>query len=148
MPEASTGTTEAGGRTIWNDKTRSDLLIAIMDNISPTDAEVDRIMAKVNEQGYIYNWSAAKQHIQKLKRKEGGGTASTASTPAATPSSKAGGGRKRKTDATAAGGADAPTPTKKSRGRKPKKEKADDDEDFEEKVKLDDMDEDVQNEDA
>lgn len=54
-----------------------------------------------------------RQHIQKLKRKEGGG-ATPAGTPAATPASK--GGRKRKADTP---GPDTGTPTKK-RGRKPK----------------------------
>ncbi|KXJ97003.1 hypothetical protein Micbo1qcDRAFT_199750 [Microdochium bolleyi] len=147
MAEAATNsTTDAGGRTIWSDKTRSDLLIAIMENTSPSEDEVTRIMAKVQEQGYVYNWSAAKQHIQKLKRKENGGASTgTGGTPAATPTSKAtGGGRKRKTDALAAGGVDAETPTKK-RGRKPKKEKNEDDEDFEVKVPLEDMDEEVAN---
>lgn len=60
MADPENPTTDSCGRTIWNDKTRSDLLIAVMDNCNPTDDQVERIMTRVAAQGYVYNWSAAK----------------------------------------------------------------------------------------
>ncbi|KAH7040561.1 uncharacterized protein B0I36DRAFT_310984 [Microdochium trichocladiopsis] len=124
----------------WSDEVHTDILCAMADSISFSPPQWTAIMDTLKGKGYTFTESALKQHIQKLKRKEGG-TTSTSNTPVATPASK--GGRKRKTDTP---GPDAGTPTKK-RGRKPaaKKEKSEDeDEQFETKVKLDDMDDDVQ----
>ncbi|KAI1347725.1 HET-domain-containing protein [Xylaria sp. FL0043] len=78
---------DAAGRTIWNDKTRSDLLQAIVDVAPPTAQQWDAISAKLRAKGYTYNYSAALQHLQKLKKKEAGnsGGASGASSVPATP---------------------------------------------------------------
>ncbi|KAI0414953.1 hypothetical protein F5X98DRAFT_234224 [Xylaria grammica] len=63
--------TDAGGRTIWNDKARSDLLQAIVDVAPPSTKEWEVIIAKLHAKGYTYNYSAALQHLQKLKKKNG-----------------------------------------------------------------------------
>ncbi|KAI1196518.1 hypothetical protein F5X97DRAFT_344444 [Nemania serpens] len=94
--------TNAAGRTVWNDKARSDLLLSIYDIAPPTTQEWDAIIAQLQAKGYTYNASAAVQHLQKLKRKEGGDAASTPSTPTkpkgGTPKTKKtpASGRKRK----------------------------------------------------
>ncbi|KAI1311093.1 hypothetical protein F5Y03DRAFT_321166 [Xylaria venustula] len=69
--------TNAAGRTIWNDKTRSDLLQAIIDVAPPNATEWSDIIARLHAQGYTYNCSAALQHLQKLKKKEGPSAPST-----------------------------------------------------------------------
>ncbi|KAI1425617.1 hypothetical protein F5Y12DRAFT_714111 [Xylaria sp. FL1777] len=76
--------TNAAGRTIWNDRTRSDLLQAIIDVAPPTSQEWEAIVVQLRAKGYTYNYSAALQHLQKLKKKEGG-NAGTAGAAPATP---------------------------------------------------------------
>ncbi|KAI0518308.1 HET-domain-containing protein [Xylaria bambusicola] len=73
--------TNSPGRTIWNDKTRSDLLQAIIDVAPPTAQEWEAISAQLRAKGYTYNYSAAQQHLQKLKKKEGTGQGSVPATP-------------------------------------------------------------------
>ncbi|KAJ2974429.1 hypothetical protein NUW58_g8660 [Xylaria curta] len=58
-------------RTIWNDKTRSDLLQVIFEVAPPNSKQWDAISAKLLAKGYTYNLNAAQQHLQKLKRKDG-----------------------------------------------------------------------------
>ncbi|KAI1753035.1 hypothetical protein F4782DRAFT_96023 [Xylaria castorea] len=62
--------TNAAGRTIWNDKTRSDLLQAIFD-VCPPAQQWEAIAVRLHEKGYTYGYSAALQHLQKLKKKDG-----------------------------------------------------------------------------
>ncbi|KAI1734940.1 hypothetical protein F4680DRAFT_436952 [Xylaria scruposa] len=62
--------TDGAGRTIWNDKTRSDLLQAVFE-VCPPAQHWEAISAKLHEKGYTYGYSAALQHLQKLKKKEG-----------------------------------------------------------------------------
>ncbi|KAI1118088.1 hypothetical protein F5Y14DRAFT_447499 [Nemania sp. NC0429] len=82
--------TNAAGRTVWNDKARSDLLLTIVDIAPPTTQQWEAIIAQVQTKGYTYNASAALQHLQKLKRKDG--EASAPNTPSkpkpATPRAK------------------------------------------------------------
>ncbi|KAI0555731.1 HET-domain-containing protein [Xylaria curta] len=61
---------DGAGRTVWNDKTRSDLLQAMFE-VCPPARHWEAISAKLREKGYTYGYSAALQHLQKLKRKEG-----------------------------------------------------------------------------
>ncbi|KAI0428998.1 hypothetical protein F5Y09DRAFT_271553 [Xylaria sp. FL1042] len=79
--------TNASGRTIWNDKTRSDLLQAIIDVAPPNAQQWDEISVQLRAKGYTYNYSAALQHLQKLKKKEGGNSSAPSGTPSvpATP---------------------------------------------------------------
>lgn len=49
----------AAGRTIWNDKTRSDLLLAIIDVAPPTAQEWETISVNLRAKGYNYNPGAA-----------------------------------------------------------------------------------------
>ncbi|KAI0809439.1 HET-domain-containing protein [Xylaria sp. FL0064] len=72
----------AAGRTIWNDKTRSDLLQAIIDVAPPTAQQWDAISVQLRAKDYTYNYSAALQHLQKLKRKEAGSSGGASSVPA------------------------------------------------------------------
>ncbi|KAI8634092.1 hypothetical protein F5Y19DRAFT_411930 [Xylariaceae sp. FL1651] len=73
--------TTPSGKTIWNDKCRSDLLCAVIDIAPPSTNEWNAIINQLKGKGYSYTYTAALQHLQKLKRKEGPGTA-PASTPA------------------------------------------------------------------
>lgn len=50
--------TKAAGRTIWNDKTRSDLLQAIIDVTPPSAQQWEAISVKLREKGYTYGYSA------------------------------------------------------------------------------------------
>ncbi|KAI0541367.1 hypothetical protein GGR58DRAFT_519478 [Xylaria digitata] len=61
----------AAGRTLWNDKTRSDLLQAIIDVAPPNSKEWETIIAQLHAKGYTYGFNAALQHLQKLKKKDG-----------------------------------------------------------------------------
>ncbi|KAI0457300.1 HET-domain-containing protein [Xylaria acuta] len=63
--------TNAAGRTVWNDKTRSDLLQAIFDVTPPNAQQWEAISVKLHAKGYTYGYSAALQHLQKLKKKDG-----------------------------------------------------------------------------
>ncbi|KAI1181918.1 hypothetical protein F5B17DRAFT_436197 [Nemania serpens] len=87
--------TNAAGRTVWNDKARSDLLQSIIDVAPPTSQQWEAIIAQLHAKGYTYNYSAALQHLQKLKRKDGGDAASNPSTPTK-PKKTPAGSRKRK----------------------------------------------------
>lgn len=51
--------TDGAGRTVWNDKTRSDLLLAIHSVWSPTSEQWDAISVELRAKGYTYNYSAA-----------------------------------------------------------------------------------------
>ncbi|KAI3327717.1 HET-domain-containing protein [Xylariaceae sp. AK1471] len=73
--------TNAAGRTTWNDKTRSDLLIATFDVAPPSAKEGEAIIEHLRAKGYTYNYSAALQHLQKLKKKDGNGNGSEPATP-------------------------------------------------------------------
>ncbi|KAI0202580.1 hypothetical protein F4808DRAFT_458752 [Astrocystis sublimbata] len=64
-------TINAAGRTVWNDKARSDLLQAIVDVCPPSQQQWETIIKKLQAKGYTYNHTAALQHLQKLKKKEG-----------------------------------------------------------------------------
>ncbi|KAI0008461.1 hypothetical protein F4779DRAFT_618565 [Xylariaceae sp. FL0662B] len=97
-------TTNVGGRTIWTDKARSDLLVAIIEVAPPSSAAWTEIVRRTQSMGYTYSASSALQHIGKLKRKEitAGRTTSTAPSPAG---------------AAAESGASASSTPKKPRGR-------------------------------
>ncbi|KAI1809491.1 hypothetical protein GGS20DRAFT_571673 [Poronia punctata] len=75
--------TTAAGRTVWNDKTRSDLLMEIIDVAPPSTQQWDEIIEHLHAKGYSYTYNAALQHLQKLKRKEGApaGEGSVPATP-------------------------------------------------------------------
>lgn len=51
--------TNAAGRTVWNDKARSDLLQSIIDVAPPTSQQWEAIIAQLHAKGYTYNYSAA-----------------------------------------------------------------------------------------
>ncbi|KAJ3579422.1 hypothetical protein NPX13_g1141 [Xylaria arbuscula] len=95
--------TDGAGRTVWNDKTRSDLLLAITNVFHPTSEQWDTISIELRAKGYTYNYNAAIQHLQKLKKKEANGPPSMPSTPrkpkaagAKTPKTPKSTGKKRK----------------------------------------------------
>ncbi len=46
-------------RTIWDDKVRSDLLQAVLAEITPSSQDWDRIITRMNHQGYNFTSSAA-----------------------------------------------------------------------------------------
>lgn len=50
--------TDGAGRTIWTDKTRTDLLLAIFD-VDPPSQKWEAIAEKLRAKGYNYNYSAA-----------------------------------------------------------------------------------------
>ncbi|KAK7755694.1 hypothetical protein SLS62_002305 [Diatrype stigma] len=78
MPPSQT----ANGRTIWNDKVRSDLLQAVLGVVTPTDEQWTQIQPVLAQMGYNYTLNAALQHLQKLKRSQGnGGGGSAPATP-------------------------------------------------------------------
>jgi hypothetical protein len=52
-------TTNAARRTVWNDKARSDLLLAIMDVAPPSNESWDAIIERLQAKGYTYNHTAA-----------------------------------------------------------------------------------------
>jgi hypothetical protein len=51
--------TTSTGRTIWDDKTRSDLLLAIVAIAPPSTENWERIIAHLRTMGYSYNANAA-----------------------------------------------------------------------------------------
>ncbi|TRX90510.1 hypothetical protein FHL15_008679 [Xylaria flabelliformis] len=104
-------TTNAGGQTIWSDKTRSDLLQAIFD-VCPPSKHWEAISVQLREKGYTYSYSAALQHLQKLKKKEGDKKNEKNEDEQATPKkAKAAAGRAKKT------GGIPGTPSQKKRNR-------------------------------
>ncbi|KAI0161362.1 hypothetical protein GGR57DRAFT_454477 [Xylariaceae sp. FL1272] len=120
-------TTTAAGRTIWNDKTRSDLLQAIVEIAPPSSEEWTRILQLLRQQGYSYNQNAALQHLQKLKRKDGNAAGNGSGTNSAQATPQKGRKNGKKTSAVS-------TP-KSGRGGKRKAEDVLDDDD--EDVKTD-----------
>ncbi|KAF2967152.1 hypothetical protein GQX73_g6457 [Xylaria multiplex] len=93
----------AAGRTVWNDRARSDLLQAIIDVAPPNAKEWEAIIALLRPKGYTYGYNAALQHLQKLKKKDGGEAGNT-SAPTTPNKPKPGGkktpnGKKRKANA-------------------------------------------------
>lgn len=44
--------------TVWDDKARSDLLMAVLNTIKPTKQQWDEIIAQVETRGYHYTPSA------------------------------------------------------------------------------------------
>ncbi|EFQ30035.1 uncharacterized protein GLRG_05179 [Colletotrichum graminicola M1.001] len=85
--------------TVWDDKARSDLLVAFLTVTKPSKEDWDRALAAVHEKGYTYTASAAIQHIQKLQRKEQtpGDSGEASATPTKKVAKKAATPRKRKT---------------------------------------------------
>ncbi|ROT43550.1 hypothetical protein SODALDRAFT_319975 [Sodiomyces alkalinus F11] len=73
--------------TVWDDKARSDLLIAVLNTVKPTKQQWDEIVAKVEAKGYHYTPNAVQQHLNKLQKKmaNGGSEQSTPTTPAKKP---------------------------------------------------------------
>jgi hypothetical protein len=45
--------------TVWNDKTRSDLLQAIVAKVRISEADQNAILQELAKKGYDYTWSAA-----------------------------------------------------------------------------------------
>ncbi|KAJ8112618.1 hypothetical protein ONZ43_g5352 [Nemania bipapillata] len=102
----------------WNAKVHEDVLIAV--NVSQLPrADWDRIMVTLQGMGYTFTESALRQHLQKLKKKEGG-TPSVPSTP-----TKPGGVTKQK---------NTPGSTSKKRAHQLAVQQVDEDED--EKMEL------------
>ncbi|TGJ88052.1 hypothetical protein E0Z10_g721 [Xylaria hypoxylon] len=112
---------DAAGRTVWNDKTRSDLLQAIIDVAPPNTKEWDAIAVQLRAKGYTYNYSAALQHLQKLKKKEGTEGTSEPGTP------------KKAGEATAAKGKKSTGPGNKRKRSNAHKLAEDEDEDEDDK---------------
>lgn len=50
---------KAGNTTVWDDKARSDLLMALLTVKSPSKEEWDKAMPLLREKGYNYTPSAA-----------------------------------------------------------------------------------------
>ncbi|KAI2625549.1 hypothetical protein GGS21DRAFT_307147 [Xylaria nigripes] len=73
--------------TSWGGKVHEDILIAMSGVIQPGRSDWDKIMHTLREMGYTFTESALKQHLQKLKRKENGGSSAPGSAPS-TPSKK------------------------------------------------------------
>ncbi|KAM7183460.1 hypothetical protein V8F33_013570 [Rhypophila sp. PSN 637] len=80
--------------TNWDHDAHLALLQAVMAKAPPTQSEWDQILEEVGRKGYVYTSGAAMQHLQKLRRKEGGAASAVNSgnDEAATPNK---GGRKR-----------------------------------------------------
>ncbi|WYZ37253.1 hypothetical protein EsH8_II_000759 [Colletotrichum jinshuiense] len=114
--------------TLWNDKARSDLLVALLLVVKPSKEEWDQALVTVRAKGYSYNATAAMQHIQKLQRKEqaaaenGEESASASNTPANKTSGKKAVGKK------------TPTPRKRKAAVKKGTANANDAEDGEEQA--------------
>ncbi|KAJ0167364.1 hypothetical protein CTA2_3043 [Colletotrichum tanaceti] len=85
--------------TTWDDKARSDLLVALLTVTKPSKEDWDLALAVVHSKGYTYNANAVMQHIQKLQRKEqtAGDSGEASSTPVKKAAKKATTPRKRKT---------------------------------------------------
>ena len=49
----------AAGRTIWTDKTRSDLLQAVLAEVTPSPEAWEKIQGRLAQQGYHYTPTAA-----------------------------------------------------------------------------------------
>ncbi|KAK2032311.1 hypothetical protein LX32DRAFT_691014 [Colletotrichum zoysiae] len=94
--------------TVWDDKARSDLLVAFLTVTKPSKEDWDRTLTEVQKKGYIYTASAAMQHIQKLQRKEQtpGDSGEASTTPVKKATKKAATPRKRKTPVKKAKGED------------------------------------------
>ncbi|KAL2018652.1 hypothetical protein VTK56DRAFT_555 [Thermocarpiscus australiensis] len=65
----------------WTDKAHFALLLALTDALlakGPLVSNKDVIMAALEERGLTFTWEAVRQHLQKLRRKEGAGPAGAA----------------------------------------------------------------------
>ncbi|GKT57032.1 hypothetical protein ColTof4_11184 [Colletotrichum tofieldiae] len=95
--------------TLWDDRARSDLLVAFLTATKPSKEDWDRALAVVHGNGYTYTASAVMQHIQKLQRKEqtAGDSGEGSSTPVKKATKKTTTPRKRKTPAKAKAEAEA-----------------------------------------
>jgi len=51
--------TDAAGRTVWDDKARSDLLMEVIDVAAPSSQEWEDILGRLRVKGYNYTSSAA-----------------------------------------------------------------------------------------
>lgn len=102
--------TPTKGGTKWDDAAHVRLFVAIWNQLNATftNEDKDAIVAAMVQEGYDFNWNAIRQHLQKLKRKDGDAPATpkkaAKDTPTkATPSKakKAAGsvGKKRKNQA-------------------------------------------------
>ncbi|KAK1596205.1 uncharacterized protein LY79DRAFT_701684 [Colletotrichum navitas] len=122
--------------TVWDDKARSDLLVALLTVTKPSKEDWDRALAAVHEKGYTYTASAAMQHIQKLQRKEQtpGDSGEASATPTKKGAKKAATPRKRKTpvqkakiesEAEDEEEQETPVPKKPRTPKKPRQEQAD-----------------------
>ncbi|KAH8678000.1 hypothetical protein BX600DRAFT_545677 [Xylariales sp. PMI_506] len=116
-------------RMRWDAGVHEDILVAMVDSINPTQDQYERIIAQLSQMGYTFSSSALKQHLMKLRKKDGGDGASPAKSAqgspgrhGGTPSKKAGGSAKRKApqplsfdDSDGDIDRDIPTPSKKAK---------------------------------
>ncbi|KAK0634763.1 hypothetical protein B0T17DRAFT_611728 [Bombardia bombarda] len=96
-------------RMTWSDHANSDLLVAITQELNPSQDQLRGVVDRMHEFGYTCTLKAITQHLQKLRRKEGSGPVAEGATPkrkkaapkaATTP--KAGGKRKTAAKSTSA----------------------------------------------
>ncbi|EFW98915.1 hypothetical protein CMQ_4767 [Grosmannia clavigera kw1407] len=79
--------TMATNRQAWDGDAHRDLLIAMVDVLSPSGEQIRNIVERTTTMGYTYTPKAVVQHLQKLRRSATEGGASTASPK--TPKQKA-----------------------------------------------------------
>ncbi|KAK4214037.1 hypothetical protein QBC37DRAFT_284832 [Rhypophila decipiens] len=91
-------------RMTWDHKADHDLLTAMTQELQPTQDQLRAVMARMHEMGYGCTVKAITQHLQKLRRKEGGAAngVNSGNDEAATPNKKgkrgpAAGAKKEKT---------------------------------------------------
>ncbi|KAK3387015.1 hypothetical protein B0H63DRAFT_145684 [Podospora didyma] len=112
-----------GDRMTWDHHADHDLLTAITQELQPSQEQLRQVMARMHGFGYTCTVKAITQHLQKLRRKEGGPAANNGegAAGAASPAPKT--PRKKVTTSAKS------TPASSGRKRKaPKKEEDEDDE--------------------
>ncbi|KAI0192660.1 hypothetical protein EV127DRAFT_426071 [Xylaria flabelliformis] len=98
--------------TKWDPKVHEDILVAISDVLKLGREDWARVIQALHAMGYSFTESALKQHLQKLKRKEGDKKNEKDEDEQATPKkTKAATGRAKKTGGTPG------TPSQKKRNR-------------------------------
>ncbi|CAJ2510971.1 Uu.00g065960.m01.CDS01 [Anthostomella pinea] len=85
-----------GKYTSWSEETHHDILMATFAVMKPTGAQWKLITEQLHGLGYGFSANALKQHLQKLKRKEKGGTPKKATASAPAKGGAAPAARKRK----------------------------------------------------
>ncbi|KAM0553876.1 hypothetical protein ACHAPJ_007222 [Fusarium lateritium] len=69
----------------WDATSHEDLLLALLEEIKPSKADLTSVAEKMRNKGYSYSYDAINQHVQKLRKNRDTAGIQSAGTEPATP---------------------------------------------------------------